>query len=143
MPSNIRFEQRDISHRNAYAADFLFAIPEHLRHAIGLHMMPRTVRRITSLELVNTGLPDIRDGDVFYDHHDAYERPWSDAVQNIETVLQVTSGSPSPDAFGGGTVVFRVLHSDGKSLHLGPRSIGLQCTQAQFIEVLRTGLGAI
>lgn len=125
-----------------YAEGFVYAVPEHLAAVLGLKWLDRRRGGATVKVLVDTGQPDVTDGCIFYDHPAGYELPWGEALQSLRTILQVSSGSPSSGAHGGGTVVFRVMDivsGQARQRLEAPREL----TQVQFREVLKLGLSAM
>ncbi|MBE5314712.1 MAG: hypothetical protein H4O13_04840 [Xanthomonadales bacterium] len=125
-----------------YAEGFAYAVPEHLAPVLGLKWLDRRRAGATVKVLVDTGQPEVTDGCIFYDHAAGYELHWGEALKSLRTILQVSSGSPSSGAYGGGTVVFRVMDivtGQVRQRLEAPREL----TQVQFREVLKLGLSAM
>ena len=75
-------------------------------------------------------------GDVLYDSPKGYE-VWSEALQHINTCLQVVTAIPAR-LRSDGHVTFQVSHPDKQRTRLVTGNI-YTCSQVEFVALLRTG----
>lgn len=124
-----------------FAPNWAFAVPRSFRDALDIVWDIRQqnkVRRETWTQGANYRFAA---GDVLYDHPAPYQKElWIDALPYISIALSITTAQPAlASAFAQGTVEFTVMRKREGSNGLHPTN-KYQCTQAEFVDLLRTGI---
>jgi hypothetical protein len=142
---------------DGYAKDWAMAVPACFRTALDIKPRAATRKRAAAGkgEQQITWMQGIRfaftQGDTLYDTQAAYTKKWSEAMKTIKVVIQVMDGQPAEPSLNEsaddetplqpgepGYLKAQIYRPSEDSSRIVPAEV-LECSQEQFVELLRTG----
>jgi len=142
---------------DGYAKDWAMAVPTCFRTALDIKPRAAT-RKGAAVEKDGqqiTWMQGIRfaftQGDTLYDTREAYTKKWSDALKSIKVVIKVMDGRPSEPSLNEGAedetplqpgepgyLKAQIYRPTEDRSGIIPDQV-IECSQSQFVELLRTG----
>lgn len=119
--------------------EWAFIIPKAYMSALDMSLDVRKKNKVEYTIWTQGENFNFKEGDVFYDHKNAYKKPWGEALNDIQFSLQIKS---SEEAIGEypGLVNFDVFCNQKKNL---VKIDNLTCSQDEFVMLLQVGLEMI
>lgn len=131
---------------SGFAKGWEMAVGEWFREALDIKLTDRVNNGRKKKVWTQGKAYSFDTGDVVYDSMGGYSAIWSDAIKNINILLQVIDATPAEykEEEGGkkkltpGRVRFQVLMPDHQKKGLIKHDV-VSCTQAEFVNILKKG----
>lgn len=152
--NNERSETLIADFSKGYADGWAFVVRPCNYEALDIKWTPKTIKKSTFMQLTQGDVYNFTDGSVFYDTLEAYNLPWSNALESIRCSLQITRTIPTYtfpvvtvndnnileryDKAVYGTVYFDMFRPDVPNRREKLAS-SFSCRQDEFLRLLQSG----